>query len=128
MTDVVLDANALTRWVDRQPAVIALLEATRQAGGAAYVPTVCLVEALRGNAADATLNQRLKGCRITPLDASLAKHAARLRAVIDGDDIVDPVVTATSAALHATVISTDRDIALLATYCSPPVRVVDPDV
>lgn len=127
MTDVVLDANALTRWVDKHPGVLALLEATRQVGGAAHVPTVCLVEALRGSAADASLNQRLKGCQLVPLDTPVARHAAVLRAAIDSDDIVDPVVVATTAALAATVVSSDPDIALLASYGDPPVAVVSPD-
>ena len=127
MNDVVLDANALTRWADKHPGILALLEATRQAGGAAHVPTVCLVEALQGNAADATINQRLKGCQIAALDTSVARHAAGLRATIDSNDIVDPVVTATAAALSATALSTDPNVQRLATYCNPPVAVVNPD-
>ncbi len=57
MTDVVLDANELTRWSDKHPGILALLEATRQAGGAAHVPTVCLVGALQARPADASLDQ-----------------------------------------------------------------------
>ena len=128
MSDIVLDTNALTRWVDKHPGVLAILEATRQAGGAALVPTACIVEALQGSAADATVNQRLKGCQAVPLDTPIARHAAQLRAAIDADDIVDPVVTATAAALAAIALSTDPDIERLASYCNPPVHVVNPDV
>ncbi|MFP4310727.1 MAG: type II toxin-antitoxin system VapC family toxin [Nitriliruptoraceae bacterium] len=121
-----LDSNALTRWLDRHPAMLALLEASQQSGGAAYVPTVCLVESLRGTPADAVLHQRLGGCQPVPLTELLARSAARLRDAVDGHDVVDPVVAATASHLDAVIVSGDRDLLLLAHRCDPPIEVVDP--
>jgi hypothetical protein len=127
MTDLVLDSNALTRWVDRHPAMLALFETVQQVGGVAFVPTVCLVESLRGTPADALLNQRLGGCQPVPLTEPLARSAARLRGAVDADDVVDPVVVATASHLGAVIVSGDRDLLHLAHRCEPPVQVVEPD-
>lgn len=122
--NLVLDSNALSRLARRDPGVLAKLEAAQRAGGAVYVPTVCLVESLTATAADAALNQRLKRARKVDLAEPLARDAAKLRAAIAGNDAADPVVVATAATLAATVVSTDPDIAQLASHCTPPVRVV----
>lgn len=124
MTDLVLDSNALTRWTDNASEVLALLEVAERVGGVAYVPTVCLVESLTGTAADAPLNQRLKGTRAVQLTEPLARAAAVLRAAVAGDDAADPVVVATAVDARATVVSDDPDIARLAGHTTPPVEVV----
>ena len=90
------------------------------------MPTVCLVESLTGGPVDATLNHRLKGAVKPTLTVSMARAAAELRAVIDSDDIVDPVVVATAAEHNAPIVSSDPDLATLANHVDPPVRVVDP--
>ena len=69
---------------------------------------------------------RLPWSPLGPLETPVARPAARLRAAIR-DDIGAPVMTATTAALATTALSTDPDAARLATSCNPPVAVVNPD-
>ena len=126
MTGLVLDSNALTRWAAHDLGILAHLEAVQRAGGAAYVPTVCLVESLTGAATDAPVRRLRPGARTVKLDAALAGMAARLRDATDGDDVADPVVVATAAALGAVALSSDPDITVLAAHAEPPVAVVDP--
>lgn len=128
MTDVVLDSGALSMFASGDPRLLAILEAAQRDGGAAYVPTVCLVESLTGGARDANLNRRLKGTRRIPLDEADARKAAARRAAVDTDDVADPVVVTTAARLGAVVVTTDpEDISALAAHVrTPRVAVVDP--
>lgn len=127
MTAVVLDSGALSMFASGDPRLLAILEAAQRDGGAAYVPTVCLVESLTGSARDANLNRRLKGTRRIPLDEADARKAAARRAAVDTDDVADPIVVTTAARLSAVVVTTDpEDISALAHVGTPPVAVVDP--
>lgn len=125
MTDLVLDANALSDLASGHRGLVALTEAAQQADGIVSVPTICLVEALTGSPRDASTNQTLKGLLTTGLSAGLARIAAQLRAAVNGDDAADPVIVATAQQLGATVVSADPDVARLATHTNPQVRVVD---
>jgi predicted nucleic acid-binding protein len=127
VTDVVVDSGPLSMWAEADRRVLAILEATQRSGGIAFVPTVCLVESLTGRQRDAALNRVLKGARLVPLDEAGARRAAERRAVVDGDDVADPVVVATAARLTAVVVTTDpSDIGDLAAAAAPTVAVVDP--
>lgn len=124
MSDLVLDANALSDLANGHRDTGALVEVVQRAGNVVLVPTICLVEALTGTARDAVTNQTLKGFVAVDLDVDLARVAARLRAAVDGDDPGDPVVVATAARYDATIVSTDPDIARLASHVQPAARVV----
>lgn len=127
MTDLVLDSGALSMFAEGDPRILAVLEATQRDDGIAYVPTVCLVESLTGQARDANLNRRLKGTRTVSLDETGAREAAARRAAVDSDDVADPVVVATAARVAAVVVTTDpEDISALADAADPRVAVIDP--
>lgn len=121
---VVLDPNMLTRAAGADPRVLAYLEAAQRHGGAAFVPTICLVESLTGRPTDAPLHRLLRRLRAVSLDVDLARVAASLRARVRGDDPADAVVVATAAMLGATVLSGDPDLVRLAGAAQPPVTVV----
>ncbi len=127
MTDLVLDSGALTLFADGDPRVLAVLEAAQRDDGIAYVPTVCLVGSLTGRAQDASLNRRLKGTRMVPLDETGAREAAARRAAVNADDVADPVVVTTAARLDAVVVTTDPDDITALAAVVPRVAVVDPD-
>lgn len=126
MTDIVLDSNGITRWVDGHLGTLELLEATLELGGVIFVPTVCLVESLTGSPRDAATHHRLHATQTVDLDPELARVAATVRAAVDHDDVVDPVVVATAASLDAMIVSSDPDLPRLAATLRQPVRVVDP--
>jgi hypothetical protein len=126
MTDIVLDSNSITRWVDGHLGTLELLEAAHELGGAIVVPTVCLVESLTGSQRDAATHHRLRAAQTVDLDPTLARAAATVRAAVDHDDVVDPVVVATAASLDATIVSSDPGLPRLAATLPQPVRVVDP--
>jgi rRNA-processing protein FCF1 len=124
--DIVLDSNALTRWVDRHRGTMALMESVLRNDGTVFVPTVCLVESLTGSQRDAATHHRLRAAQTVDLDRGLARASATVRAAVDHDDVVDPVVVATAASLDAMIVSSDPDLPRLAATLSQPVRVVDP--
>jgi predicted nucleic acid-binding protein len=129
MIDVVLDSGALSMFAASDPRLLAVLEAVQRESGIVYVPTVCLVESLTGQARDATLNRRIQGTTAVPLDEVDARSAAVRRAAVGGDDVADPAVVAAAARLDAVVVTTDpEDISALADAVDPRVALFDPRV
>jgi hypothetical protein len=110
---VVLDGAGLHAWAARRPArqVLAVMEVLRRAGaGRVLVPSVVTVEALTGDARDATVNQLLKQVDVEEhLPLTHARAAAALRQGTDGS-AVDAVVTEAALRTRAAyVITSDSD-------------------
>jgi hypothetical protein len=110
---VVLDGAGLHAWADRRPPrdLLAVMEVLRRAGaGRVLVPSVVAVEALTGDARDATVNQLLKQVDVEEqLPLAHARAAAALRQGTDGsavDAVVAEVALRTRAAY---LITSDPD-------------------
>ena len=108
MSTVVLDSGGLSALVERDPAALALIEALRSEGADAFVvSTVVLVEALRGDARDATTNRFLRGCEI--IEAVPEPLARRGSAV-------DALLVALAEGGGVVVTSDLEDLSALAAY------------
>lgn len=118
MSTVVLDSGGLSTLVERDPAALALIEALRSEGADAFVvSTVVLVEALRGDARDATTNRFLRGCEIIEaVPEPLARRAARLRARARRGSAVDALLVALAEGGGVVVTSDLEDLSALAAY------------
>jgi predicted nucleic acid-binding protein len=116
---LVLDSGGFSRLSSRTPQALALIRALQAEGlWPPVVPTMVLVESLRGDAArDAQANQFLKACiGHTHVEPPLARRAAELRHRSRSGSAVDALVVA-SAEPGGTVLTVDRsDIEALASY------------
>lgn len=116
---LVLDSGALSRFSSRTKSSLALLEALRAAGlWPAVVPTMVLVESLRGDAGrDANANRFLKTCIIdAEVSSGVARRAAELRRRARTGSAVDALVIAL-AEPGGTVLTGDRaDLEALAAH------------
>lgn len=116
---LVCDRGGLSRLAARSPTSLALIRALRAAElWPPVVPTVVLVESLRGHAgADARTNQFLKTCTtVTEVSVSHARRAARLRSEAGQGSAVDALVIAL-AEPGGTVLTGDRaDLLALAAH------------
>jgi predicted nucleic acid-binding protein len=115
---LVLDSGGVTRLAERSK-TLALVLALRETGlWPPHVPSVVLVECLRGHAGrDAVENRFLKTCDITPtISETLARRAALLRRLARRGSAVDALVIA-SAEPGGTVITADpEDLEALAAH------------
>jgi len=104
---VVLDGAGLHAWAERRPPrqVLTVMEVLRRAGaGRVLVPSVVTVDALTGEARDASVNQFLEQIDVQEhLPLTHARAAAALRQSTDGS-AVDAVV-AEAAIVHLPVRS-----------------------
>jgi predicted nucleic acid-binding protein len=108
---LVLDSGGVTRLAERSKQSLALVTRLRDEGlWPPRVPSVVLVECLRGHAGhDAVENRFLKTCDITPLvSETLARRAALLRRLARRGSPVDALVVA-CAEPGGTVLTTDPD-------------------
>lgn len=106
---LVLDSGAVTALAQGSRQALAYVESLRREGKwPAVVPSVVLVECLRGHAhRDAPANRILKTCDIVQtLPDRLARRAAYLRAQARRGSAVDAIVVAT-AEPGGTVLTTD---------------------
>lgn len=94
MSTIVLDSGGLSALAD--PRRVARVRALLDAGmWPPVIPSVVLVESLRGAARDAPVNRLLKTCEIVEsLPSWLARRAARLRQLARRGSAVDAVVVA----------------------------------
>lgn len=110
---VVLDGAGLHAWAERRPPrqVLAVMEVLRRAGaGRVLVPSVVTVEALTGNARDASVNQLLKQIDVQEqLPLTHARAAAALRQGTDGSAVDAVVAEAALRTRAAYVITSDAD-------------------
>lgn len=126
---VVLDGQGLHAWAQRRPPrdVVALMEVLRRAGSSrVLVPSVVLVEALRGDARDAPLDRAQRETTVLEqLPVDLAREAAGLRRGV-GTSAVDAVVAATAVQGGAAYVVTSdpSDLAALLDRATPPVDTV----
>lgn len=108
---VVLDGGAVSRLAEPSRASASLLAEMKAEGHwPLMVPTVVLVECLRGRAGfDAETNRFLKSCQIEPgLPAPRARRAAQLRRLAGRGSAVDAVLVA-AAEPNGTVYTGDED-------------------
>ncbi len=116
---LVLDSGGFSRLSSRTPQALALIRALQAEGlWPPVVPTVVLVESLRGDAArDAQASQFLKACIVhSHVEPGLARRAADLRHRSRKGSAVDALVVA-SAEPGGTVLTGDRsDVEALAMY------------
>jgi hypothetical protein len=110
---VVLDGAGLHAWAERRPPrqVLAVMEVLRRAGaGRVLVPSVVTVEALIGDARDATVNQLLKQVDVEEhLPLTHARAAAGLRQGTDGSAVDAVVAEAALRSRAAYLIASDTD-------------------
>lgn len=116
---LVLDSGGFSKLSSRTRSALALIRGFHDAGlWPAIVPTVVLVESLRGDAArDAPANRFLKTCivdaEVTPM---VARRAAELRRKARSGSAVDALVVAL-AEPGGTVLTGDRaDLEALASH------------
>jgi len=116
---LVLDSGAVSRLAERTRAAAALIAALREEGlWPPFVPSVVLVECLRGHAGkDANENRLLKTCDLgTEVTESLARRAAFLRARAQRGSAVDALVIAAAEPGGMVLTSDPRDLQAIATY------------
>jgi predicted nucleic acid-binding protein len=110
---VVLDGAGLHAWAERRPPrqVLAVMEVLRRAGaGRVLVPSVVTVEALTGDARDATVNQFLKQVDVEEhLPLTHARAAAALRQGTEGSAVDAVVAEAALRTRAAYLITSDTD-------------------
>lgn len=116
---LVLDSGGLSKLSSRTKSSLALLASLRTAGlWPAVVPTMVLVESLRGDAGrDANANRFLKACIVNAeVSPAIARRAAELRRRARTGSAVDALVVAI-AEPGGTVLTGDRsDLEALAAY------------
>jgi predicted nucleic acid-binding protein len=116
---LVLDSGGFSKLASRNRSTLALLRALREAGlWPAVVPTMVLVESLRGDAArDASANRFLKTCIVdAEVSPTVARRAAELRRRAQTGSAVDALVVAL-AEPGGTVLTGDRaDLEALAAH------------
>jgi predicted nucleic acid-binding protein len=84
-------------------------------GSSPVVPSVVLAQAWRGGPQPLRC-RLLRGCRILPVDADLARAAGTACARAGTADVVDAVVAVTALALDAAVVTSDpQDLGRLGT-------------
>jgi hypothetical protein len=116
---LVLDSGAVSRLSERTRTAVALIEALRDEGAwPPVVPSVVLVECLRGHAArDANANRFLKTCDIVDaVSEPLARRAAYLRRCAGRGSAVDALLVATAEPDGTVLTGDSRDLGALATY------------
>ena len=116
---LVLDSGGFSKLSSRTKASLAMLTALRAAGlWPAVVPTMVLVESLRGDAGrDANANRFLKTCIVdAEVSSAVARRAAELRRRAGAGSAVDALVVAI-AEPGGTVLTGDRaDLEALAAH------------
>lgn len=116
---LILDSGGFSRLASRTKTALSLLTALNAAGlWPAVVPTVVLVESLRGDAArDANANRFLETCIIhAEISPAVARRAAELRRRARAGSAVDAIVVAL-AEPGGTVLTGDRaDLEALAAH------------
>ena len=126
---VVLDGQGLQALARPRPprALVALLEVLRRAGSSrVLVPSVVLVEALRGDARDALVDRaRRETTVVEDLPVELARSAAGVRQGTDAS-AVDAVVAATAVRHGAAYVVTSdpADLGALLSRAEPSVGTV----
>lgn len=105
---IVLDSGALTAFARPNRSTRARLAELRAVWDEPLVvPAAVLMEATTGSGArDANVNRLLRGCRVVPLDESLARRAATLRFRSRHGSAVDASVVATAEQLGGGVVVT----------------------
>jgi len=110
---VVLDGAGLHAWAEHRPPrrLLAVMEVLRRAGaGRVLVPSVVTVEALTGDARDATVNRLLQQIDVEEhLPLSHARVAAGLRQGTDGSAVDAVVAEAALRTRAAYLITSDAD-------------------
>jgi hypothetical protein len=118
---LVLDAHGVTRLAQRSMRSLALIEAFTESGSwPPVVPSAVLVECLTGSGSrDAKELRFLRTCDVRgSLPISLARSAARLRALAKRGSVVDALVVAT-ADPGGTVLTSDLgDLTALAAFAT----------
>jgi hypothetical protein len=114
---LILDSGAVTRLSEGSRRVHELITLLRRRGSwPPVVPTVVLVESLRGDAArDAKANRFLKLCVVEPMvPLAVARRAAELRRQARRGSAVDALVVAMAEPGGAVITGDREDIAALA--------------
>ena len=115
---VVLDSGAVSALAQRSAKALALLEALRAGGALPRVPTVVLVESLRGDSQrDAQTHRFLRMCEIVDgIPFSLARRAAKLRTRARRGSAVDALVVALAEPDGVVLTSDSPDLTALAAH------------
>jgi predicted nucleic acid-binding protein len=116
---LVLDSGAVSRLAERSHASLALILALREEGlWPPAVPSVVLVECLRGQAgSDAMENRLLKTCDVVDrIPESLARRAAFLRRRARRSSAVDALVVAMAEPGGTVLTSDPNDLEALAAH------------
>jgi hypothetical protein len=115
---LVLDSGGVSLLAEQTPRALATIVALRSAHEwPPTIPTVVLVECLRGAPSDANTNRLIKTCAVQPsVPVRLARRAAELRRRAGRGSAVDALVVAT-AEPGGTVLTTDAlDLLALAEH------------
>jgi hypothetical protein len=117
---LVLDSGGVSRLAERSPRALALLRSLRATGlWPPVVPTVVLVESLRGDSRDANTNRLLKTCILEPqVSLGVARRAAELRRQAGTGSAVDAVVVAMAEPGGVVLTGDPRDLGALAAHAS----------
>lgn len=115
---IVYDAGALVAAERNVRSLWALHDATLRRDLTPIVPTGVLAQVWRGGP-QSNLSRLLAGCRVTPLDESLARAAGRLCGQAGTSDVVDASVVVLAHAMRAPVVTGDAgDLNALASAAS----------
>lgn len=116
---VVLDSGGVTFLAERSTRALAMIETLqRRSRWPPIVPSVVLIESLRGHAGhDARTNRLLKSCEIVQaIPVDLARRAAALRRLAGRGSAVDALVVAIAEPGGSVLTSDARDIRALAAH------------
>ena len=119
MEQLVLDSGGVSRLAERSHQALAMIRALRDQGlWPPKVPSVVLIECLRGHAGrDALENRFLKTCDLTDfVPESLARRAATLRRLARRGSAVDALVVAFAEPGGTVLTSDPKDLVALASH------------
>lgn len=105
---IIYDAGALVAAERNVRPLWALHDASLRRELTPIVPAGVLAQVWRGGP-QANLSRLLAGCRVTPLDESLARAAGSLCGQAGTSDVVDASVVVLAHAMHAPVVTGDAD-------------------
>lgn len=118
---IIYDAGALVAAERNVRSLWALHDATLRRDLTPIVPAGVLAQVWRGGP-QANLSRLLAGCRVTPMDESLARAAGTLCGQAGTSDVVDASVVVLSHAMRAPVVTGDTgDLNTLASAAGWPI-------
>ena len=109
MAGLTLDSGALIGFERQDRSVLAHLKAALLSGTEVTIPAVAMAEVWRGGPRSARLARLSLGCRIDPIEGSLAREAGEALARHRRADTIDALVMTSAGRRNDVVLTSDLD-------------------